>query len=543
MTIDDILDNIGEYRSDIEKLVFHLKNLGINSLDEFKTAARESGVPIPKSIQDAVESKFLSSDDDDWAIAQGKNTIEAYEEYLYAHEDGKYRDAARSAKAELQQKKDKIDSEDAWASVDKTDIESLQSFILNYPDSEHAAEVNKLLRDLKKERYMGVGISALSQQIKDILTGNRYNNPVDAIYKKIVDYLQSGKITKDALIEAIRKDHNFLSSKVVHLLYDNGYITDSDFVQADIDPDFVSYMMRDIQSEAFEEAKPLASVTKVPCTEVYFWGIPSSGKSCALGAILSAANDGKTALSMAKDNNCQGYGYMNRLANLFRTDGSVGCLPEGTPTTSTYEMGFELEDEDHKIHPITCIDLAGELVRCMFKNDANENMLEEQKEVLQTLTSVMVENRTSNRKLHFFVLEYGAEDRMYEGLPQSSYLHAAVEYIKRTGIFKKDTDGIYLLISKVDKAGLKGKALQEHLKEYINNTYAGFYNGLKRICSECEINDGKVEIVPFTLGDVCFQNYCKFKSTTASNVVKLIMSRTYGYRPGRLGKIINSLKK
>ena len=207
MTIDDILDNIGEYRSDIEKLVFHLKNLGIKSLDEFKAAARESGVPIPKSIQDAVESKFISSDDDDWAIAQGKNTIEAYEEYLYAHEDGKYRDAARSAKADLQQKKDKVDSEDAWATVDKTDIECLQSFILNYPDSEHAAEVNKLLRDLKKERYMGVGISALSQQIKDILTEKRINNPVDAIYKKIVDYLQSGKITKDALVEAIRKDY------------------------------------------------------------------------------------------------------------------------------------------------------------------------------------------------------------------------------------------------------------------------------------------------------------------------------------------------
>ena len=188
MTIDDILDNIDEYRSDIEKLVFHLKNLGIKSLDEFKDAARKSGgMPIPKSIQDAVESKFLSSDDDDWATAQDKNTIEAYEEYLYAHEDGKYRDAARSAKADLQQKKDKVSSEEAWTNVDRTDIESLQSFIMNYPDSEHASEANKILRDLKKERYLGVGITALSQQIKDILTGNRFNNPEDAIYRKIVD--------------------------------------------------------------------------------------------------------------------------------------------------------------------------------------------------------------------------------------------------------------------------------------------------------------------------------------------------------------------
>ena len=46
----------------------------------------------------------------------------------------------------------------------------------------------------------------------------------------------------------------------------------------------------------------------------------------------------------------------------------------------------------------------------------------------------------------------GVVDREYEGLPQNIYLEAAVAYIQRTGIFKKDTDGLYLLITKVDKA-------------------------------------------------------------------------------------------
>ena len=206
-------------------------------------------------------------------------------------------------------------------------------------------------------------------------------------------------------------------------------------------------------------------------------------------------------------------------------------------------MGFNLEDQEKKVHPITCIDLAGELVRCMYKKDAGEPLSDQQLEVLQTLTDIMIDNRTQNRKLHFFVIEYGAEDRQYEGLPQQDYLQAAVQYIQRTGIFKKDTDGLYLLISKVDKAKAHGKELSEKLKDYIHENYQGFYNGLKKICRDNEINGGEVEIIPFTLGEVCFQNYCKFKDQAAAKVVNKIIERTYGYKPGKMKRFMDALKK
>ena len=302
-------------------------------------------------------------------------------------------------------------------------------------------------------------------------------------------------------------------------------------------------MMSNITPQKFMAPEPMTRITKNPCTEVYFWGIPSSGKSCALGAILSAANSGKIARSMQRDPDCQGYGYMNRLANLFKTNGSVGTLPAGTAISSTYEMGFNLEAEDGKVHPITCIDLAGELVRCMYKHDAREPLTDEQQNVLQTLTDVLIDNRTDNRKIHFFVIEYGAEDRLYENLPQSVYLDAAVAYIQRTGIFKKDTDGLYLLITKVDKAHAVGEELREKLRAYISDNYQGFYNGLCKICKDNEINGGKVEIQPFTLGSVCFQNYCKFKDETAATVVRTLINRSYGYKTGKLSSIVNKFKK
>lgn len=573
--IDTILDNILQYKDDIDNLVRQLKAIGINSLKEFKQAARESGAAVPASIQAAVEQKFTNSDEDDWNEARIENTEDAYMKYLSSHPEGKgnHRGEARSAIARLQEiaangaadaeweNINKSNLEDVarfllnnpdsryrdeveriiWDAVDKTNQEELSQYTSRFPDSSFISEANRLLRDLRREIYLGVDIKALAKQMKDIQTDKRFNNPEKTIYDRIVSYLDSGKIKRDDLMQALREDHNFISSTVANLLWENGKV--SDFSQADIDPAFITYMISNQTTTQFEPSAKLDRVTKVPCTEIYFWGIPSSGKSCALGAILSAANSGKVALSMEKDNDCKGYGYMTRLANLFRNNGSVGALPEGTPVKSTYEMGFNLEDQDKKVHPITCIDLAGELVRCMYKKDAGEPLSDDQLEVLQTLTDVMIDNRTQNRKLHFFVIEYGAEDRLYEGLPQQDYLQAAAVYIKKTGIFEKDTDGLYLLISKVDKAKAQGKELREKLKDYIHENYQGFYNELKKICRDNEINGGEVEIIPFTLGEVCFQNYCKFNDQAAAKVVNKIIERTYGYKPGKMKRFMDALKK
>lgn len=540
MTIQEIFDNIDQYSNDIDDLVRSLKACGIKTYEEFKEASRKERVPIKKSIQNQVAAKYAGSDDDDWKAACEANTVLAYQEYLDNYPEGSHRSEARNAIAIIQQQQSIGQSESVWNNVDKNDVKQLQDFLNQYPSSPYIQEAKRLLHNLRREQYLGVDIKALEKQIKAIRTNTSINNPERAIYDRIVSYLNSGKITVNDLLSAIEEDNNFISGAVANLLWENGFITD--FSGTGIDSDFIAHMMSNVTTQAFAKPKTIDRITKSPCTEVYFWGIPSSGKSCALGAILSAAKNGRTAKSMQQDPDCQGYGYMTRLSNLFRSNGSVGTLPEGTPISSTYEMGFILEDEDGKEHPITCIDLAGELVRCMYKQDARETLTTEQEQVLKTLTDILVDNRTKNRKIHFFVIEYGAEDREYEGLPQQDYLAAAVAYIQRTGIFKKDTDGIYLLVTKVDKAKAVGKELQETLKNYISENYQGFYNGLKKICKDNEINGGKVDIQPFTLGTVCFQSYCKFKEDTAAAVVRTLINRSYGYKPGKWQKLSDFIK-
>ncbi len=539
--LENIFDNIDQYAQNIDDLVAALKQAGVSNFDEFRSAAREIGVPVKKSIQDQVAAKFANSDADAWEEAKCIDTEDAYWRYLDSNPEGEYREEARTRIEELEQNTKVTASDDLWESINKGDVNEVQNFVNNYPNSTHHADALKILLELRRNQYLGVDIKALEKQIKAIRTDAQINNPEKAIYDRIVSFINTGKITVDDLLEAIAKDNNFISGHVAYLLWQNGVITD--FSKTGIDSDFIAHMMENIPPQKFMAPEPMTHVSMNPCTEIYFWGIPSSGKSCALGAILRAANSGKIARSMQRNPNCQGYGYMNRLANLFEPNGSVGILPEGTAISSTYEMGFILEDEDGKEHPITCIDLAGELVRCMYKKDAGEPLTDEQVAVLQTLTNVLIDKRTDNRKIHFFVIEYGAEDRLYEGLRQSVYLEAAVAYIQRTGIFKKDTDGLYLLISKVDKAHVEGNELREKLREYISKYYQGFYNGLTKICKDNEINGGKVEIQPFTLGSVCFQNYCKFQDDTAATVVRTIIKRSYGYKPGKMNKLLDKFSK
>lgn len=536
--IEVILDNINEYKDDIDNLVSQLKVLGVNSLDDLKEHAKSLGVAIPNSIQIGVNNKFQSSDDDDWMSALSQNTLESYQDYLDKHSAGKHREEARENKRKLEQVKIDESTESVWLSVNKDNRDSLKKFIEDYPNNHHVQEARELIKQIDLAELTGMDIEALKASIKAINTDKTINDKPEAIFQHIRKYINNHHGSNSDIVEAIANDHNFISSKVAKLLYDRSILSIEDYVNAGIKKDFLSFMLAEQKKERFSEPEPLDRISKSPCTEVYFWGIPSSGKSCALGGILSAAcSSGKVARSFKLDNHCQGYGYMNRLSDLFKANGKVGSLPEGTPTTATYEMALELEDEKNNMHPITFVDLAGELVRCMYKKDAKEELDPEEAKVLLTLTNILKDNKTGNRKMHFFVIEYGGEDREYEGLPQRKYLDAAVTYIEDTKIFEEDTDGLYILISKVDKAQSKGEELKEKLKSYIQEDYATFYNGLQRICKDCNINKGEVQVVPFTLGEVCFEDYCKFQDGAANAVLRIIMERSYGENRDLFGRI------
>lgn len=539
-TKDYIFENVATFTA--EQLVEFIRN-GIVTLQELEDSNNTYG-DFSSDMRTKVSSMINNSEPNDWTRALQVNTVEAFQNYLDTYSEGPHRDEARDRIQALLSNTANSSFDQSWNDVDKDDINALQSFIDNNPHSPHlsdAIRLRNIIRNRQTTRIItSLDIVALERKIKNIQADRSVLDPASEIFSIIKNCIDQNSVSIQDLLNSIAKDKNLLNASVIHRLYDEGYISQTDLTGMGIGNDFILHMLEDVMPQRFEEPDRLEQINK-RSTEVYFWGIPSSGKSCALGAILSVANNGICVRYMEKDNDCQGYGYMSRLMVQFRNDGSVCTLPEGTSIYSTYEMGFNLIDNGGIIHPITCIDLAGELVRCMYKSDSGETMSEDEIEALTTINDILVDQVTNNRKMHFFVIEYGAEDRLYEGMPQQSYLDAALQYIKRTRIFEKDTVAVYLMITKVDKIP-NTKDRNSTLREYLENNYLGFVNGLKTLCKNHEINGGNVEIIPFSLGEVCFQNYCRFHGDHATRVVEKIIQRTDGYKNNKMSKFKNLLK-
>lgn len=532
-----ILNNVTEYSP--EDLASYIQQ-GFVTLDEL---VNNTDGEFTAKMQLGVEKLLAGSEDEDFKKVMESASIADLQDFLNKYPMGTvaHLDAVRERKHVLEKipasepiVEESNGEEEEWFSIKNAgDIKLLEAFKEKYPNTSHLFELNKLITAEKNKEH--------SRKKSPIILKSMINkaNSAEDVSKIIQVLLENKTITIGMLLELIRQDHNLLSSAACNDIISRGILNRNDLSKCSIDNGFINKMLTNARSQNFEPARPLQTIAE-PCTEVYFWGIPFSGKTCALGAILSAAKNGLAARSMIPDNSCQGFGYMNRLSTIF-SPGRICRLPGGTPVTSTYEMRFDLEDQEHKIHHVACIDLAGELFTCMFMKDAGEQMREDQKQALETLHNILLENRSNNRKIHFFVIEYGAEKRIYNGLPQAEYLNSAAAHLNSIGLFDSNTDAIYVLISKVDNASYEG-SLEEHLLKYMTKNYLGFYNNLLLICKEHGINKGRVKIVPFSIGNVCFKDYCQFDATSATKMVDLLVRYSCFEKQGFWQKILSKFR-
>lgn len=532
-----ILNNVTEYSP--EDLASYIQQ-GFVTLDEL---VNNTDGEFTAKMQLGVEKLLAGSEDEDFKKVMESASIADLQDFLNKYPMGTvaHLDAVRERKHVLEKipasepiVEESNGEEEEWFSIKNAgDIKLLEAFKEKYPNTSHLFELNKLITAEKNKEH--------SRKKSPIILKSMINkaNSAEDVSKIIQVLLENKTITIGMLLELIRQDHNLLSSAACNDIISRGILNRNDLSKCGIDNGFINKMLTNARSQNFEPARPLQTIAE-PCTEMYFWGIPFSGKTCALGAILSAAKNGLAARSMIPDNSCQGFGYMNRLSTIF-SPGRICRLPGGTPVTSTYEMRFDLEDQEHKIHHVACIDLAGELFTCMFMKDAGEQMREDQKQALETLHNILLENRSNNRKIHFFVIEYGAEKRIYNGLPQAEYLNSAAAHLNSIGLFDSNTDAIYVLISKVDNASYEG-SLEEHLLKYMTKNYLGFYNNLLLICKEHGINKGRVKIVPFSIGNVCFKDYCQFDATSATKMVDLLVRYSCFEKQGFWQKILSKFR-
>lgn len=532
-TKENILDNLTQYSP--KQLAEFLEEETI-TMDEM----RETGNLTPnlrKNIEKIAE-------DNEWLRASSVDSIDAYNAYLQKYPSGIYADESRDRISALEVEANKTQVEDDWDSIDKTDIDLLHVFINKNPCNPHCTEAREIINNLERERIRGNGKDLVISVIKE-----GYNtNPDQKIPESLKQYIDARRISSDDIAQVIGEDNNIMEAAIVQSLIKEKHIIKYDDLEniSGIDPKFVDKLKNFHSSDITDlpPARPLESI-KRGYTEVYFWGIPSSGKTCALGAILSAAKNGTNVKAMHIDGNCHGAAYMMQLADLFDPDPeAVSVLPPRTDFKDTYEMRFTLVGEDGREHKLAFIDMSGELFISMhLKASGLPFERQEQEDAINTLDNILINNRTNNRKIHFFVVEYGAHNKKINNMRQDSYLLAAISYIKEMNIFDEFTDGVYLIVTKVDKAKVDDSQLGAHLADYIEKHYKGLYGGLVDICEKKEINGGDVPRFPFSIGKVCFQNLCMFDKEWTYRIVEEIKDRSYAERAGIWGKLTRKFGK
>jgi len=399
------------------------------------------------------------------------------------------------------------------------------------------------------------------QQI--IEAAHKKGNTSDTVTKLIMDFYRNGKISKDVIITLIRNDNNIFTMDVIKdLCLTYNVLTPDDLHSAGITDDFITAMVRNVHGFDVEDITNPFEISR-QCSEVYFWGIPASGKSCVIGALLSVLRQGN--LGLWRPLPCTGKTYMEDLAEQYKENQVVGLIA-GTSVNSTYEMAFNIsrdpktqypvpqivsQENNTQIHPFTFIDLAGGLLELMGKYDKLENMTDQQIESLDKVTNLIIGQRKRNRKMHCFVIEYNEaqsnlgenEIAMHKQKEQDRLLMQAFNYIKNTDIFNGETDIIYVIVTKADRTHLHGPEVNNKIEKFVKEGhYANFYAILQNICKTNGINGGVVPIVPFSIGDVKMQSLCKFNPTPAERFMERIIQRSFSFDESKKGKIIGGLR-
>lgn len=505
-------------------------NFFMDNIEQFSKDEIIEGLNNEDTLMDNVP---LDADEVAWEEAKAKNSIDSFSKYLTQQQFGKHRAEARSRLSYLRQ----MDAIVSKPATESTTVNKKQS--ASTVNEKSNTTTNEQPNNAENEHVLSIVENGLR-----ILAGNNRNSTRNFIeyFSEILDDDIKLQLLREArargmfdvdrlakLLLEIRKDNNVLHARNISLMIDAEIFTYDELEQeaVGIDPDFLDILEND-KKEGFPEIvfeSPQGDVdVSRNSTEIYFWGITATGKTCALGSILSVIKYGKVIESFTP-RPCQAPLYMDNLPQCFNVGGSVTKLPAST--SGTYEMSFDIVDNKNRLRKITLIDFAGEILRMIYEYSVKGTESPDLDALKTLLTADNLGVRRNNRKLHFIVVEYGAQDKMYMGIKQRDMLERTLNYIEDTGTFKNNTNGIFLVVTKADKLRAENyDDCRRKVEAYMENEYHAFLGNLRRICKENGIGYG-FEILPFTLGKVCFQNYCKLDTQYAEEIAKRIVDRSY----------------
>ncbi len=276
-------------------------------------------------------------------------------------------------------------------------------------------------------------------------------------------------------------------------------------------------------------------------TDIFFWGIPSSGKTCALATIIDTMKNHYTVAD--PDIKIKfGATYRHSLDNVFDDTTGIGNLPDRTVEDRTQYMPFLLKTRKEKNYrKISFFELSGEVFKHFYdltygtESSNNESQQDKVRIGFETLKLLLNSN---NQKIHFFFIDYDHQTQIKKqlGWTQAQHLEAAAAYFRDTNdIFKKKTDAVYVVITKSDE--IKGENKQEIASKFLESHFGNFMDVIKTRCRKDSVN---LDVMIFSIGKVWFKRICEIDRSYAHNIINELLEKVEPQKDNIFKKFLNS---
>jgi hypothetical protein len=260
------------------------------------------------------------------------------------------------------------------------------------------------------------------------------------------------------------------------------------------------------------------------CTDMYFFGIPGSGKSCVLAGLLYLAD--RKGILTPDINNKVGLRYLNELKHCIR----IGYVPDATAEDTLNYLSFKLTGKE--THPISVVEMSGE-----FFNRTYEEMIGASSNNGAKTISANGWLSNNNRKAIFFIIDYKADfsDATIQFTEnQSDMLTAALELLAKDGTLVK-TDSIQVIMTKSDFMP-EGEDRENCARMFLNDNYRSFMRNLEEKCKKYGINktrNYRPVILPFSLGRFMLGKTFEYDEKDSATLVLNLLNLTATDRKGK----------
>ena len=260
-------------------------------------------------------------------------------------------------------------------------------------------------------------------------------------------------------------------------------------------------------------------------TDIYFFGVPGSGKTCVLAGLMSLSGQ----LGFDFDPRGEGGGgpYAVELQNYARSS----MLPPKTDQTFIQVIDCQIDDEERNSHNISIIEMGGEKTRD-FAFMENATSLDD----LGPGAAGLLQN--DNNKVIFFVIDPTNEkyvvmdDGSEQLIKQDNVLNCVASLLAKNDKLMKKVTAIHIILTKSDTLGEYADAnvIQERLTQ---QGYQAVMSRIRKICETYDINKAtgfQVGLFPFCVGKFMPGDVYTFDETDSLKILRVIQANTTAVR-------------